>query len=109
MSLCLKGCYSTEQNVHSSFSLPGSSEHAYQPVANTLMPPGSVAVPRKAAGDVRAYERVETEPGLDKFVNDAEGVLLYPVMCVCKPAHGLSRLLWWMLLACPWSPHAQLA
>ena len=31
------------------------------------------AVPRKAAGDVRAYERVETEPGLDKFVDDAKG------------------------------------
>lgn len=35
----------------------------------------AVAVPRKAAGDVRAYERVETEPGLDKFVDDAEGRL----------------------------------
>lgn len=31
------------------------------------------AVPRRAAGDKRAYERLETEPGLDKFVADAEG------------------------------------
>ena len=31
------------------------------------------AVPRRAAGDVRAYDRVETEPGLDKFVDDTEG------------------------------------
>ena len=31
------------------------------------------AVPRKAAGDVRAYERVETEPGLDRFVDDLSG------------------------------------
>ena len=31
------------------------------------------AVPRKAAGDVRAYDRVETEPGLAKFVDDADG------------------------------------
>ena len=35
----------------------------------------AVAVPRKAAGDVRAYERVETEPGLDKFVDDVDGDL----------------------------------
>ena len=32
-----------------------------------------VAVPRRAAGDVRAYERVETEPGLDKFADDPNG------------------------------------
>ncbi|KAL3136358.1 hypothetical protein ABBQ38_005618 [Trebouxia sp. C0009 RCD-2024] len=31
-------------------------------------------VPRKAAGDIRAYERVETEPGLDKFVDDPTGL-----------------------------------
>ena len=30
-------------------------------------------MPRRAAGDVRAYERVETEPGLDKFAGDAQG------------------------------------
>ena len=35
----------------------------------------SVAVPRRAAGDVRAYERVETEPGLDKFVADPAGLV----------------------------------
>ena len=33
----------------------------------------AAAVPRRAAGDVRAYERVETEPGLDKFVGNAQG------------------------------------
>ncbi|KAK9840645.1 hypothetical protein WJX81_006647 [Elliptochloris bilobata] len=31
-------------------------------------------VPRRAAGDKRVYERLETEPGLDRFVDDAEGV-----------------------------------
>ena len=34
---------------------------------------GAHAVPRRAAGDKRAYERLETEPGLDKFVADPEG------------------------------------
>lgn len=33
----------------------------------------ALAVPRRAAGDKRAYERLETEPGLDKFVADPEG------------------------------------
>jgi hypothetical protein len=33
------------------------------------------AVPRRAAGDKRAYDRLETEPGLDKFVGDAKGVV----------------------------------
>ena len=32
-----------------------------------------LAVPRRAAGDKRAYERLETEPGLDKFVADPAG------------------------------------
>ncbi|BDA48267.1 probable ectonucleoside triphosphate diphosphohydrolase 5 at N-terminal half [Coccomyxa sp. Obi] len=31
-------------------------------------------IPRRAAGDKRAYERLETEPGLDRFVADAEGL-----------------------------------
>ncbi len=34
---------------------------------------GCCSVPRKALGARRAYARVETEPGLDQFVNDAEG------------------------------------
>ena len=45
---------------------------------------GIHAVPRKAAGDVRAYDRVETEPGLDKFVDDTEGEDLIPL-----PSHRL--------------------
>ncbi|KAL0038169.1 hypothetical protein WJX79_005885 [Trebouxia sp. C0005] len=45
------------------------------PVVSTVVPQtAQQKVPRKAAGDVRAYDRVETEPGLDKFVNDAEGL-----------------------------------
>lgn len=51
-----------EDGGHSNAVHSASSHHAV-----------AVAVPRKAAGDVRAYERVETEPGLDKFVDDAEG------------------------------------
>ena len=31
------------------------------------------AVPQKAAGDARAYDKVETEPGLDKFIDDPVG------------------------------------
>lgn len=45
------------------------------PIVNAVAPQtAQQKVPRKAAGDVRAYDRVETEPGLDKFVNDAEGL-----------------------------------
>lgn len=46
------------------------------------------AVPRKAAGDIRAYERVETEPGLDKFVDDPTGAHLYTLepISLCIPS-----------------------
>lgn len=33
-------------------------------------------MPRRAAGDKRAYERLETEPGLDRFADDRRGVRL---------------------------------
>lgn len=33
------------------------------------------AVPNRRAGDTRAYERVETEPGLDYFMNDPKGMV----------------------------------
>ena len=48
------------------------------------------AVPRKAAGDVRAYERVETEPGLDKFVDDPSGDKLRSLKFVDDSRRGLS-------------------
>jgi len=35
-----------------------------------------VAVPRRQAGDRRAYERVETEPGLDHYIKDSKGRVL---------------------------------
>ncbi|DBB01407.1 hypothetical protein WJX77_012567 [Trebouxia sp. C0004] len=45
------------------------------PIVNAVVPQtAQQKVPTKAAGDVRAYDRVETEPGLDKFVNDAAGL-----------------------------------
>lgn len=43
------------------------------PVLSCIARAAAAAVPRRAAGDVRAYERVETEPGLDKFVGNAQG------------------------------------
>ncbi len=33
----------------------------------------ALAVPRRQAGDKRAYERVETEPGLDRYIRDSKG------------------------------------
>ena len=54
------------------------------PKLGQLTAESDVAVPRKAAGDVRAYDRVETEPGLDKFVNDAEGKIYMPPMVTLR-------------------------
>ena len=51
-----------------------------------------VAVPRRAAGDVRAYERVETEPGLDKFVDDPRGTVKRPVLDLTSGMRLLKRL-----------------
>jgi hypothetical protein len=41
-----------------------------------VIPPGAAAhkVPRRAMPAKRAYQRVETEPGLDRFVGDDGGL-----------------------------------
>lgn len=54
-------------------------------------------VPRRAAGDVRAYERVETEPGLDKFVGNAQGL----------QTHALGPLLDWAAAVVPARQHSR--
>ena len=48
-------------------------------------------VPRRRAGDKRAYERVETEPGLDHYINDPKGQQItvhekteIPVVCITE-------------------------
>ena len=60
----------------------------------------NVAVPRKAAGDVRAYDRVETEPGLDKFVNDAEGKIYMPLTVTLQCPIWPSSILPCVILPC---------
>ena len=46
---------------------------------------------------MRAYDRVETEPGLDNFVNDAEGKIYMPPTSHCNALSGPH-------LSCPVSP-----
>ena len=43
-------------------------------------------VPRRAAGDKRAYERLETEPGLDRFADDGEGAPPLRTLGACAAA-----------------------
>ena len=38
-------------------------------------------MPRRQAGDRRAYERVETEPGLDHYIRDPKGKVYMALKC----------------------------
>lgn len=63
----------------------------------TPIPPSAAAahVPRRALGKHRAYSRVETEPGLDQFVSDREGLeatALQPLLAWAQAA--LPRAAW---------------
>ena len=58
-----------------------------------------MTVPRRQAGDRRAYERVETEPGLDHYIKDSKGVLLpWTVAGQIKPWKIAGKVYFWTSL-----------